>query len=221
MHRGLEERIRVLIGLTCSHNVSRLGTELLLKSSSIERLGDISYRGNGWPSGVRIRTCDREYFYHNNNSLWFDIFASFCFCPPYCFYCDDDLAECSDINVSDAWLQEELSKKDNIGTSIVVAWNDTGQRILTNYQYLFSTEQVTSDDLYRSQALPLYLKKHIFSGRRTINHRLLFALVRIINYVSFSKIYRLLPLSIQLNYVKFSRKLVHKALTLSQKLTKG
>ena len=102
LYPGAKTRVRVIIGLTCSHNVSRLGTKFLLKSTSISRLDDIFYRGNGWPGGVRLLEGQQEYFFHNLNSLWTDIFASFCFCPPYCLRCNDDLAEYSDINVSDA-----------------------------------------------------------------------------------------------------------------------
>jgi coenzyme F420 hydrogenase subunit beta len=210
-------RVRVIIGLTCSHNISRLGTKFLLKSASVSRLEDIFYRGNGWPGGVRLIEGHKEHFFHNLHSLWNDIFASFCFCPPYCLRCDDDLAEYSDINVSDAWLKEELSRKENIGSSIITVWTNTGKELLNKYQDLFDVKEITLQDLENSQKYPLFFKKYIFSNRAGVISHLIFVLIRVINFISFSKPFQLLPINIQILYIKLSRQLIYKSLRLSSK----
>jgi len=213
-----KSRVSIIIGLTCSHNISKLGTRFLLKSASVARLDDLFYRGNGWPSGVRLIEGQKEHFFHNLHSLWADLFASFCFCPPYCLRCADDLAEYSDINVSDAWLPEELSQKENTGSSIISIWTKTGSELFDKYQDLFKVKKITCKALKDSQKYSLFFKKHIFSNRMGIISNLIFILIRILNFISFSSSFRLLPMNLQIFYIKLSRKLIYKSLRLSRKV---
>jgi coenzyme F420 hydrogenase subunit beta len=166
---------------------------------------------------VRVIISLKGTFFPNLHSLWCDIFASFCFCPPCCLRCDDDLAEYSDINVSDAWLKEELSQKENIGSSIITVWTNTGKELLNKYQDLFDVEEIALQDLENSQKYALFFKKHIFSNRAGIISHLIFILIRILNFISFSKIFQLLPMSVEIQYIKLSRKLIYKSLRLSSK----
>lgn len=210
----LNERVFISIGLTCSHNVSKEATKFLVKSLHLSSVNDLSYRGNGWPGGVTIKSGGKSYFFHNNDSLWFDIFSSYVFCTPYCLSCRDDLSELSDLNVSDAWLKEELAQTNNPGTSIVALWTKKGIQVFERYRYAFILEKLNHSDLIRSQASPLFLKKHIFADSSRISYRQFHNLLKAISYVSLSVYFKLLPLTIQKLYILLSKKLVHKFLYL-------
>lgn len=99
----------VLIGLTCSSQQSLDATLYLLKQMNIDKneISCIQYRGEGWPSGIRIQLCNGTTKYiANNKSLWAEIFHSKLFIQKRCFGCNNTLNDYCDVSLADPWLKE-------------------------------------------------------------------------------------------------------------------
>lgn len=124
----------VIIGLTCSSQLSIDATYFLLDKLKINR-GDvkyIQYRGNGWPSGVQIYKSDgSKLIIPNNKSLWTDIFHSRLFIKRKCFLCQNTLNCYSDISLADPWLKEFIDTE-TIGQSLIVTNSRLGQDCLNS-----------------------------------------------------------------------------------------
>ena len=111
----------IIIGLTCSSQQTIDATKYLLKREKIPEndIVDIQYRGNGWPSGIQIKTKkDEVIFVSNNNSIWTQIFHSRLFIRKKCFKCQDTLNRFSDITLADPWLNN-IFDKEKIGKTLV------------------------------------------------------------------------------------------------------
>lgn len=111
----------IIIGLTCSSQQTIDATKYLLKREKISEndIVDIQYRGNGWPSGIQIKTKKTEViFVSNNNSIWTQIFHSRLFIRKKCFKCQDTLNRFSDITLADPWLNN-IFEKEKIGKTLV------------------------------------------------------------------------------------------------------
>lgn len=111
----------IIIGLTCSSQQTIDATKYLLKREKIPEndIVDIQYRGNGWPSGIQIKTKkDEVIFVSNNNSIWTQIFHSRLFIRKKCFKCQDTLNRFSDITLADPWLNN-IFEKEKIGKTLV------------------------------------------------------------------------------------------------------
>ena len=125
-----------IIGLTCSSQQTLDATKYLLKRINIkeQNVCHIQYRGNGWPSGITIKTKDnKKTFIANNASIWNRIFHSRLFIRPKCFMCKDTLNQHSDIALADPWLKEYISSE-KIGMTLATCFSETGNRILTQAQ---------------------------------------------------------------------------------------
>lgn len=217
LYPEINSKVIVTIGLTCSHNISKIATGELMREVSVNSLDDLSYRGDGWPSGVKIVKGEDTFFFDNLDSTWHDMFSSFFFCPPYCLTCNDHLAEQADINVSDAWLKEELDVPDNPGMSLIVAWTSSGEKVLTTYAELLELRTIGFDKLLDSQFYPIFFKKHIFSNRSCLISYLSFSLIRTINWFSFSFLYQLLPDKRKRAAIRWSRKIIYRSIRFTNK----
>jgi coenzyme F420-reducing hydrogenase beta subunit len=110
----------IVIGLTCSSQQSMDATLLLLKFLNTKRdnVTSLTYRGNGWPSGIEICLKNgHNIIVPNNDSLWTKIFHSRLFIHKKCFFCNDTLNIHSDISLADPWLQRFI-EKEKIGQTI-------------------------------------------------------------------------------------------------------
>ena len=123
-----------IIELTCSSQQSFEATEYLLKHSNISKdnVAHIQYRGNGWPSGVRITLKDgTEHFFHNNNSVWTKIFHSHLFIQPRCFMCSNKEHRASDILIADPWGIDSYSTPTD-GRTLCIVNSEKAATILNN-----------------------------------------------------------------------------------------
>ena len=119
-----------IIGLTCSSQQTLDATKYLLKRINIkeQNVCHIQYRGNGWPSGITIKTkVNKKTFIANNASIWNRIFHSRLFIRPKCFMCKDTLNQHSDIALADPWLKEYISSE-KIGMTLATCFSETGNR---------------------------------------------------------------------------------------------
>lgn len=170
VNKKLKDLIVLHIGLFCGYGINFSGTEILLKWLNInsEQVHKLSYRGSGWPGAVTIN--------HNNNemksitlrSYYGRFFLDYGFAPKSCLLCSDLTCELSDISFGDAWLPEYSN--DKIGTSIIIARNENGTKILQNAEFnkIIFLKEVTVEKVIYSQKNPIYLKKKNITARRRI-----------------------------------------------------
>lgn len=155
----------VIISLVCSNQLEKEATYYFLQNNNIN-VGDIvdfRYRGNGWPSGIQVKTIDKEYFFHNNTSKWIDVFHSQIFNLDRCFVCKDTFGLSADFSIADSWLQRYI-QNDNIGSSIVMSHTDKAEgilQIMIDNNFLNNIETISHQEVILSQ-LGTLQKKYIF-----------------------------------------------------------
>lgn len=116
----------IIIGLTCSSQQTIDATKYLLsrKSITLKDVDYIQYRGNGWPSGIQIKTKNgQNLFINNNNSIWTQIFHSRLFIRQKCFKCQNTLNKYSDITLADPWLKDFM-ENEKIGKTLVFDYTE-------------------------------------------------------------------------------------------------
>ncbi len=168
--KKLKERIVFHVGLFCSHTVTFLGTELLLRKFGLpkECVESLDYRGCGWPGRMTVRFRDgssREYRFVRSWNAYWNVFSPFFFAPVRCLICSDQSNELSDVSVGDAWLRElrGLGKAE----SMVIARTAIGDRILRQAAKngALSLVTISPTKVKESQAFSLNFKKDLLAGR--------------------------------------------------------
>lgn len=160
-----------IIALTCSAQMSKEATRFLFNKIGVKEkdIKFFRYRGNGWPSGVQIKTSTNEYFFHNNKSIWTNIFNSHLFTLKRCFSCKDTFGLEADISVADPWL-ERYTTTDNIGATLVVANTDKGNELIKEAlqsDTLKLKENISQFEAVRSQAWTLK-RKYVLRKYKTL-----------------------------------------------------
>lgn len=159
-----------IIGLTCSSQQSIEATYFLLKYLKIrkENVVSLSYRGNGWPSGIQILLKDKTTrFISNNKSIWPSIFHSRIFILPRCFRCKNTLNTYSDISIADPWLKE-YTNKEKIGKTLIIANNEDSLKLLEDMyeEKVISLNKISSDLVFKSQQSTIDRKKIYFKYKK-------------------------------------------------------
>lgn len=157
----IKERIKFMIGLVCGHLKSdmfakSIGWQLGIKPNNLKEI-DFRKKLKDRPAnqyGVEVKgvlngetvvlgSPSKDLFTTNWGYGLFKYHA--------CEFCDDVLAETSDITVGDAWLPEYLNDSD--GTNIVVVRNPVIQEILEeNIGKSIHLDEISSQKVYQSQA---------------------------------------------------------------------
>ncbi len=177
----------IIIALTCSAQMSKEASSFLLKKFNINP-NDIEffrYRGNGWPSGVQIKTATKEYFFDNTKSIWTHIFNSHLFTLKRCFSCTDTFGLEADISVADPWLKKYV-ETDQIGTTLVLRHTNAGDELIQESLQsgaLKLKESISPHQAIKSQEWTLK-KKYIFRKYKALLNPVLKA-VRSQAYISF------------------------------------
>jgi len=159
----LRNKIKLHLGIFCSHTLSFTGTSLLLKKINIEKkeVKKISYRGEGWPGKIRIDLKNGKQRHISNQSpLWNIIFNSFFSTPTRCLLCNDLTAEFSDISFGDPWLPEIMSKE-QVGRSIIISRTKQSEELLNtaNSDGYIELSQIEPEKVMQSQRTFLHFKK--------------------------------------------------------------
>lgn len=173
LHKILEEKIVLHIGLMCSHTVNFIGTEFLLERMHIrkEQVKALVYRGKGWPGALSAQVngqSESAISYTGGWNAYWPIFSSFFFVPIRCAMCPDLTNELADISSGDAWLPELKRKKS--GESVVIARTKKAEEILA---LMISAKAlciscVDPEKVRQSQALELKFKKDDLAVRLSI-----------------------------------------------------
>lgn len=165
----LRNKISYRLGITCSHTLNYHGIDYILDKIGVPKdsVIKLEYRGNGWPSGIRVSLKDgQQKLLPNQNSLWSEIFGGYFFTPFCCTVCTDHLNEFSDITFADAWLPEIVSK-DKIGTSILITRTHLGEHLINTAVSNDKIEvfNLEPNDVIQSQLWPLFFKKRNIKSR--------------------------------------------------------
>jgi len=166
----LKDKIVLLIGLFCSHTVSFMGTDFLLKKFQTGRneVAGLDYRGKGWPGCMSIESRDGRslnvQFVRGWNAYW-NVFSPFFFTPLRCMMCPDQFSELSDISVGDAWLPEV--EGDSLGESVLISRTGIVEKMLDEMKdnAVLSSKRISSSKTKESQAFSLNFKKENISSR--------------------------------------------------------
>ena len=116
-----KKKIRLIIGIFCSHGLTFSGTRLILGKFArrYENIEKLQYRGKGWPGVFSVKYMNGEEFSISLDEYWPPFFGP-CFFTPYrCLTCHDLTSELADISLGDAWIKE-IRENDNVGTSIII-----------------------------------------------------------------------------------------------------
>ncbi len=167
-----------VISFVCSAQMKKEASLFLFDYLHIgkEEIKSFQYRGNGWPSGIEIKTASQVIKVPNLFSIWTDIFHSGIFTLDKCFCCDNTFSETADIIVADPWLERYI-KTDKIGNSVVIAKTQTGIRFFQdaiNHNYIIINEIASGAEIINSQVTTLR-KKYVYIKYR----KFIFAILRI------------------------------------------
>ena len=169
----LGERVKVCLGIFCSHTVGFGGTHFVLSRLGIgsTEMAGLSYRGCGWPGGVTVELRDGGTRFVPNvpGSLWSTVFSGFFFTPHRCLLCHDVTNELADISFGDAWLPEVMAKG-SAGESVVITRSEQGESLLgaAAAAGVVEVEALEARDVVRSQRLFLHFKKVNLKSRRRL-----------------------------------------------------
>lgn len=169
----LKRRIVLRFGLFCSHNSSALATEFVCRHLGVKQsdIVKFKYRGDGWPSGIRVSLADgTQHFLPNQGSLWTQMFMSFIFAAPYCLLCSDHTSELADVSFGDAWLPEIMAN-DTVGESVIITRTQTGETLLKEAMHrgILDLRPLAVSDVIESQKWPLYFKKRLIHLKRELH----------------------------------------------------
>lgn len=156
LYPAIKTKIVLHIGIVCNHTPNFLATKFLINKNKVKcnEISNIDYRGSGWPGGMQIVTKreDRIYIPHFSSNYWGIVFNSFFF-PSRCMLCSDKICELSDASFADAWIPE-LTKNDNIGTSLIISRNNNFEDILSKAALeKLIVERSDKNIPYRSQGI--------------------------------------------------------------------
>jgi len=151
---ALDRNLAITVAFFCAGTPSTKGTLELLQSVSatdLESLGEVRYRGNGWPGkfvatsrdGKTIRSCDYE-------ASWGAVLSKHV--QWRCKLCLDHTGEFADIAVGDPWYR--AIAEGEMGSSLIVARTELGRRFVEEAieKGVLSASPVEFDLLQRSQA---------------------------------------------------------------------
>jgi len=159
----LKEKIILHLGIFCSHTDTFNGIQYVLTKCSVN-IGDvkeISYRGGGWPGGIKIRLKNgAEKKVPLATPLWMAFHDSLFFSPHCCLFCSDVTAESSDISFGDPWLPEIMSTEKK-GKSILIVRSKRGRELLNSavIEGEIAVSPIDVGTVINSQRIFLHFKK--------------------------------------------------------------
>jgi coenzyme F420 hydrogenase subunit beta len=166
--RRLRERVVLGLGIFCGLTNEPRATEVAARQAGLDAraLKSVSYRGPGWPGGMRLETHDgrircRDYPDYFDRHLAAIV-------PPRCRVCPDALAELADISVGDAWLQRFEGSD---GVSDLVVRTPAGERLLADLAGRLQLTSASPDEVIASQSETYRVKRDVCRGRLWLRSR--------------------------------------------------
>ncbi len=160
--RRLRERVVLTLGIFCGLTCEPRATAVAARQAGLDReeLSFVSYRGPGWPGGMRLET-RRGAARGRHYPDYFDGFMA-ALTPPRCRICPDALAELADISVGDAWL-DRFTGSD--GVSDVIVRTPAGERLLAGAAEYLSLQPAGPQEMVASQRETHVVKRDVRRGR--------------------------------------------------------
>ena len=121
--------IKYRFSLFCGRTPNTFAIEFILSQLRIpiSEIKNIQYRGDGWPSGLKIDT-HKEQFFYPSGTVWGNVLGSPYFTSSHCYRCPDFFGYLSNISFGDAWLsQYQESAK---GWSLCLTRNNSEEYLL-------------------------------------------------------------------------------------------
>jgi coenzyme F420-reducing hydrogenase beta subunit len=120
-----------IVSLFCSGQQKKEATWFYLKNNGVnpDNIESLSYRGEGWPSGIKIKLQDgKEVYDANVGGSWGKYRI-----PPFslkrCLFCKDTFGINADISVGDPWLKKYMNTE-TVGLSLVGTLTTKGDEII-------------------------------------------------------------------------------------------
>lgn len=209
----LAKRITLKLGLFCGrgfdyHNINYVLKDLGIRPPSVQK---IRFRGYGWPGKIFIEYVSKRASkqIHISYRKFGEYAGGSLFMPKRCAFCPDLTAELADVSSGDAWLSE-IKQSDTEGTSILIARNAWGDKVISEATQtgLINVSKSSAADVVRSQPIGLYSHKVSFATRlrvarilgveaplvnvETIDRRSIFTLLFSVSVVMTQIVYRIL-----------------------------
>ena len=135
-----------------------------LKFNKVENM---QYRGNGWPSGMQIRLSNGETIYKDNyTNPWKLMHQSKLFRPKRCLMCKEDISYKADISLADPWL-EKYKENDRIGNTMFLVNTEIGLSFIEEMKKQFALQVIdSSEDYMNAQGHTVKAKMYAFQERK-------------------------------------------------------
>ena len=169
MNEKLRNKIKLHLGLMCSHTLNVYALEFILKKFSIkpENVKEIKFKEGEWPGRITIK------LYRGKDvtvpkSYYFLFFNTYLFTPCRCTQCSDFTNEFSDISFGDAWSEKD--KTNRRGESLIVTKTSVGEEILQKAKTkgIIEIVEVDREEVLKAQRVGLFFKKKTIGQRITI-----------------------------------------------------
>ena len=160
--RRLRERVVLTLGIFCGLTGEPRATEVAALQAGLDPadLASVSYRGPGWPGGMRLATRDGRVRWRDYPEYYDRYVAAHT--PPRCRICPDALAELADISVGDTWL-ERYEGSD--GVSDLIVRTPAGERAAAAVADRLRIHDATPEDMVASQSETYRVKRAVLRGR--------------------------------------------------------
>lgn len=160
--RRLRERVVLTLGIFCGLTGEPRATEVAAVQAGLDPadLASVSYRGPGWPGGMRLTTRDGRVRWRDYPDYYDRCVAAHT--PPRCRICPDALAELADISVGDAWL-ERFEGSD--GVSDLIVRTPAGERAAAAIAGRLRLQDATPEEMVASQSETYRVKRDVLRGR--------------------------------------------------------
>lgn len=163
--RRLRERVVLALGIFCGLTQEPRATAVLARQAGLDpaELRDVSYRGPGWPGGMRL--ADRQGTVRRQDYADYIDRQFMALVPPRCRVCPDALAELADVSVGDTWL-DRFAGSD--GVSDVITRTPAGERLLEAAAGSLVLQAATPQETIASQEETHRVKRDVCRGRLSL-----------------------------------------------------
>lgn len=126
----LRSRVPVVLALFCNHVPTFDSAKYLMWRAGVARnmVASVTYRGDGWPGGVRITTLDERTVFLPHAEIWSGLLGLL-FIHHRCLLCNDHGGRFADASFGDAWLPQYCD--DRLGRSVALARTSSGEDLLS------------------------------------------------------------------------------------------
>jgi coenzyme F420 hydrogenase subunit beta len=166
--RRLRERIILSLGIFCGLTNEPRATAVLARQAGLDpaELRDVSYRGPGWPGGMRL--VDRLGTVRLRAYPDYIDRGFMALVPPRCRVCPDALAELADVSVGDAWLQRFTGSD---GVSDIITRTPVGDGLLEEAARRLVLQAASPQEMVASQSETHHVKRRLCRGRLWLRSR--------------------------------------------------